>query len=57
VGVITEPLQAEQIVRTNLADCVFLGRELLRDPYWPLHAAHALYSDSEWPAQYERARP
>ncbi len=57
VGVITEPLQAEQIVRTNLADCVFLGRELLRDPYWPLHAAHALHSDGEWPAQYERARP
>ncbi|MDA8190382.1 MAG: MFS transporter [Gammaproteobacteria bacterium] len=57
VGLITEPLQAEQIVRTNLADCVFLGRELLRDPYWPLHAAHALHRDGEWPAQYERARP
>ncbi|AWP22641.1 MAG: NADH:flavin oxidoreductase/NADH oxidase [Gammaproteobacteria bacterium] len=57
VGLINEPLQAEQIVRTSLADCVFLGRELLRDPYWPLHAAHALHSDGQWPAQYERARP
>ncbi len=57
VGLINEPLQAEQIVRTNLADCVFLGRELLRDPYWPLHAARALHSDEKWPVQYERARP
>ncbi len=57
VGLITDPLQAEQIVRTGLADCVFLGRELLRDPYWPLHAARALQSDCTWPAQYERARP
>ncbi|MHB1513820.1 MAG: NADH:flavin oxidoreductase/NADH oxidase [Acidiferrobacter sp.] len=56
VGLITDPLQAEQIVRTGLADCVFLGRELLRDPYWPLHAARALQSDCAWPAQYERAR-
>ncbi len=57
VGLINEPLQAEQIVRTGLADCVFLGRELLRDPYWPLHAAHALHVDGKWPAQYDRARP
>ncbi len=56
VGLITDPLQAEQIVRTGLADCVFLGRELLRDPYWPLHAARALHADGAWPAQYERAR-
>ncbi len=57
VGLITEPLQAEQIVRTGLADCVFLGRELLRDPYWPLRAARALHSEDAWPAQYDRARP
>jgi hypothetical protein len=30
---------------------------LLRDPYWPLHAAHALGAKIEWPVQYERAKP
>ncbi len=57
VGLITQPLQAEQIVATGLADCVFLGRELLRDPHWPLHAARALHADTAWPVQYERAKP
>ena len=57
VGLITEPEQAEQIVATGLADCVFLARELLRDPYWPLHAARRLRVDLPWPPQYERAKP
>ncbi len=57
VGLITDPLQAEQIVATGLADCVFLGRELLRDPHWPLHAARALHVDLAWPLQYARAQP
>lgn len=57
VGMITEPVQAEHIVRTGQADAVMLARELLRDPYWPLHAAHALHSEIEWPVQYERAKP
>ncbi len=57
VGFITEPAQAEQIVATGLADAVFLARELLRDPYWPLHAARALGVDLPWPPQYRRARP
>jgi 2,4-dienoyl-CoA reductase-like NADH-dependent reductase (Old Yellow Enzyme family) len=35
---ITEPAQAEHILRTCQADIIFLARELLRDPYWPLHA-------------------
>ncbi len=56
VGLITEPAQAEQIVATAQADAVFLARELLRDPYWPLHAARALGVDVPWPAQYERAK-
>ncbi len=56
VGLITEPAQAEQIVATALADAVFLGRELLRDPYWPLHAAGALGVDLPWPAQYQRGK-
>ena len=38
VGMITEPAQAEHILRTGQADIIFLARELLRDPYWPLHA-------------------
>lgn len=56
VGMITEPIQAEHIVRTGQADAVALARELLRDPYWPLRAAHALGSDVEWPVQYQRAK-
>lgn len=57
VGLISTPEQAEQIVATGLADAVFLARELLRDPYWPLHAAQRLRAEVEWPPQYERARP
>lgn len=57
VGLITEPEQAEQIVATGLADAVFLARVLLRDPYWPLHAARRLGVEIAWPPQYERARP
>lgn len=55
VGFITEPAQAEQIVATGLADAVFLARQMLRDPYWPLHAARALGVDVPWPVQYARA--
>ncbi len=56
VGFITAPVQAEQIVATGQADAVFLARELLRDPYWPLHAASALGVDLPWPEQYQRAK-
>lgn len=56
VGVITEPTQAEQIVATGQADAVLLGRQMLRDPYWPLHAATALHVDVPWPNQYVRAK-
>lgn len=56
VGLITDPWQAEHIVHTGLADAVFLAREFLRDPYWPLHAAKRLGVDVPWPAQYERAK-
>jgi 2,4-dienoyl-CoA reductase-like NADH-dependent reductase (Old Yellow Enzyme family) len=56
VGFITEPAQAEQIVTTEIADAVFLARQMLRDPYWPLHAAKALGVDLPWPVQYARAR-
>lgn len=56
VGFITAPAQAEQIVATGQADAVLLARELLRDPYWPLHAASELGVDVPWPDQYLRAK-
>jgi 2,4-dienoyl-CoA reductase-like NADH-dependent reductase (Old Yellow Enzyme family) len=57
VGLITDPHQAERILQDGAADLVLLARELLRDPYWPLHAASALGADVEWPVQYQRAKP
>ncbi len=56
VGLITSPEQAEQIVATGQADAVFMGRELLRNPYWPLAAARRLGVDVSWPNQYLRAK-
>jgi 2,4-dienoyl-CoA reductase-like NADH-dependent reductase (Old Yellow Enzyme family) len=56
VGLITEPEQADEIIRAGRADVVLLARELLRDPYWPLHAALALDTDVAWPKQYDRAK-
>jgi 2,4-dienoyl-CoA reductase-like NADH-dependent reductase (Old Yellow Enzyme family) len=55
VGQITEAKQAEAIVGSGQADVVLLAREMLRDPYWPLHAAEALGVDVTWPRQYLRA--
>jgi 2,4-dienoyl-CoA reductase-like NADH-dependent reductase (Old Yellow Enzyme family) len=57
VGLITEPAHAEAIVRDGQADCVLIARQMLRDPYWPLHAAQALGEPAAWPAQYLRAAP
>lgn len=57
VGLITDAAQAEQIVADGSADMVLLARELLRNPRWPLAAAHALGARITWPPQYERARP
>ncbi|TSA00198.1 MAG: NADH:flavin oxidoreductase/NADH oxidase [Deltaproteobacteria bacterium] len=56
VGLITEPAQAEEMVSTGQADAILIGREFLRDPYWPLHAARTLGVDVPWPSQYERAK-
>ncbi|MEU8260545.1 NADH:flavin oxidoreductase/NADH oxidase [Micromonospora sp. NPDC048999] len=55
VGLIVEPEQAEQIVADGEADLVLLGRELLRDPYWPRRAATKLSAEPHWPNQYTRA--
>ncbi|HEY6448966.1 MAG TPA: NADH:flavin oxidoreductase/NADH oxidase [Acidobacteriaceae bacterium] len=57
VGMITDPAQADHIVRTGQADLVIIAREFLRDPYWPVHAAAALGVTAAWPVQYLRAAP
>ncbi|MEI8352585.1 MAG: oxidoreductase, partial [bacterium] len=55
VGMITDPAQADQIIRNGQADMVMLGREFLRDPYWPLNAARILKQAPPIPQQYRRA--
>ncbi|MCD0487202.1 NADPH dehydrogenase NamA [Pedobacter sp. MC2016-14] len=57
VGLITEAQQSEDILKKGEADLIFIARELLRDPYFPLHAAGALNAEVKWPSQYERAKP
>ena len=57
VGLITEAEQAELILEKGEADLIVMARELLRDPYFPLHAAHQLNDTISWPVQYERAKP
>lgn len=57
VGLITDPQEAEQIILQKRADLVFIAREFLRNPYFPLQAASTLGADMDWPPQYERARP
>ncbi|QNO15107.1 NADPH dehydrogenase NamA [Alkalicella caledoniensis] len=54
VGLITSPVQAEEILNNNRADIVFLGRELLRNPNWPIYAAKELKADIQIPHQYQR---
>jgi 2,4-dienoyl-CoA reductase-like NADH-dependent reductase (Old Yellow Enzyme family) len=56
VGLITEPAQAQQVVDDGSADAVLLARAILREPRWPLLAAHALGAEIAWPPQYERAK-
>nr|WP_130296928.1 MULTISPECIES: NADPH dehydrogenase NamA [Fictibacillus] len=54
VGLITTGRQAEEILQNQRADLIFIGREFLRDPYWPRSAAEDLGYDLESPKQYER---
>ena len=56
VGLITEPRQAENILLDSKADAVLLARELLRNPYWPIHAREELDDEIGWPTQYLRGR-
>ena len=57
VGLITTPKQADAILRKEQADLVLIGRESLRDPYWPLRAAQLLGQKDavKAPLQYQRA--
>lgn len=57
VGLITTSQQAEDILKNEEADLIIMAREMLRDPYFPLHAAHQLGEDIMWPIQYDRAKP
>jgi 2,4-dienoyl-CoA reductase-like NADH-dependent reductase (Old Yellow Enzyme family) len=52
VGMIADVHQANEIIISGAADLVFIGREELRDPYWPIHAAQALRRQAPWPTQY-----
>jgi len=56
VGMITTVQQCEFILKTEEADLIFLAREFLRNPYFPLHAAKESGVDVNWPVQYERAK-
>ena len=56
VGLITEPAQAETVLRDGAADAVLLARALIREPHWPLRAARELHDDLAWPQQYARGR-
>lgn len=55
-GLVTNPEMAEEILQNNRSDLVYLGRELLRNPYWPLQASKQLQDDVKWPIQYERSK-
>ena len=57
VGLITTATQADAIIREGKADCVLLAREMLRDPYFPMHAAQQLGVKFPSPVQYFRAAP
>jgi 2,4-dienoyl-CoA reductase-like NADH-dependent reductase (Old Yellow Enzyme family) len=56
VGLITTATQAETILQENKADLIIMARQLLREPYFPLHAARELGVQISWPDQYERAK-
>ncbi|BBK29563.1 2,4-dienoyl-CoA reductase-like NADH-dependent reductase (Old Yellow Enzyme family) [Stella humosa] len=55
VGMIQSPFQAEEVLANGRADLIFLGRTLLADPHWPLHAARTLGAEVRWADQYLRA--
>jgi 2,4-dienoyl-CoA reductase-like NADH-dependent reductase (Old Yellow Enzyme family) len=56
VGLITTAKQSEAILENGEADAISMARELLRDPYFPMHAAKELGAEIQWPSQYLRAK-
>ncbi|MFO0585243.1 MAG: NADH:flavin oxidoreductase/NADH oxidase [Anaeromyxobacter sp.] len=56
VGMLTTPEQCDHVVRSGQADMVLLAREMLRDPNFPLRAAHVLKHEGPWPKQYARGK-
>ncbi|MEO8766078.1 MAG: NADH:flavin oxidoreductase/NADH oxidase [Ginsengibacter sp.] len=56
VGLITTAEEAEQVLSNQQADIIIMARQLLREPYFPLHAAKQLGTEVPWPVQYERAK-
>ncbi len=57
VGLITEGAQAEEILETGKADLIFMGREMLRNPYFAMREAEKIGAQIKWTKQYERGRP
>jgi NADPH2 dehydrogenase len=55
-GLITESEFAEELIAEEKCDMVYVGRLLLRNPYWPLNASVELDADVQWPKQYERGK-
>ena len=55
-GLITTAEMAESLISAGVVDFVYFGRELLRNPYFPLNAARELNVDLEWPKQYRRSK-
>jgi 2,4-dienoyl-CoA reductase-like NADH-dependent reductase (Old Yellow Enzyme family) len=52
VGLITDSKQANEIITEGCADLVFLAREILREPYWAIHAQKDMQAEQAWPTQY-----
>ncbi|SCX86729.1 NADH:flavin oxidoreductase/NADH oxidase [Nitrosospira sp. Nsp13] len=52
LGMITDPQYADEIITSGQADLVFIGRELLREPYWAIKAQHSMGEEPAWPTQY-----
>ena len=55
-GLVTSALMTEEMLQNDRLDLVFLGRELLRNPYWVLDASQNLQDDFEWPIPYQRSK-
>lgn len=57
VGLITDVFQADDILDKDEADLIFIGREMLRNPYFALLGADQMHIIPNWPKQYERGKP